>query len=33
MELIRRYQKERATLNAEIDSVLGEITAKLGGAI
>jgi type I restriction enzyme M protein len=33
MELIRRYQKERATLNAEIDSVLGEITAKLGGNI
>jgi type I restriction enzyme M protein len=33
MELIRRYQEERATLNAEIDSVLGEITAKLGGAI
>ena len=33
MELIRRYQKERATLNAEIDSVLSEITAKLGGNI
>lgn len=31
MELIRRYQDERAALNAEIDSVLGEITAKLGG--
>jgi type I restriction enzyme M protein len=33
MELICRYQKERATLNAEIDSVLSEITAKLGGNI
>ena len=33
MELIRRYQQERATLNAEIDSVLSEITAKLGGNI
>ena len=32
MELIRRYQEERATLNAEIDSVLAEITEKLGGA-
>lgn len=33
MELIRHYQQERATLNAEIDSVLSEITAKLGGNI
>jgi type I restriction enzyme M protein len=32
MELIRRYQEERASLNAEIDRVLAEITAKLGGA-
>lgn len=32
MDLIRRYQEERASLNAEIDRVLAEITAKLGGA-
>ena len=32
MDLIQRYQEERATLNAEIDRVLEEITAKLGGA-
>ena len=32
MDLIRRYQEERASLNAEIDRVLVEITAKLGGA-
>ncbi|MBQ2618887.1 MAG: SAM-dependent DNA methyltransferase [Oscillospiraceae bacterium] len=31
MDLIRRYQEERASLNAEIDRVLAEITAKLGG--
>ena len=31
MDLIARYQTERARLNAEIDSVLAEITAKLGG--
>ena len=32
MDLIRRYQEERASLNAEIDRVLAEITAMLGGA-
>ena len=32
LDLIRRYQEERASLNAEIDRVLAEITAKLGGA-
>lgn len=32
MDLIQRYQEERAFLNAEIDRVLAEITAKLGGA-
>ena len=32
MDLIRRYQEERASLNAEIDRVLAEVTAKLGGA-
>ena len=32
MDLIQRYQEERASLNAEIDRVLAEITAKLGGA-
>ena len=32
MDLIRRYQEERASLNAEIDRVLAGITAKLGGA-
>ncbi len=31
MDLIQRYQEERASLNAEIDRVLGEITAILGG--
>jgi len=31
MDLIQRYQEERAALNAEIDRVLAEITAKLGG--
>ena len=31
MDLIRRYEEERASLNAEIDRVLAEITAKLGG--
>lgn len=31
MDLIRRYQEERASLNAEIDRVLTEITALLGG--
>ena len=32
LDLIQRYQEERASLNAEIDRVLAEITAKLGGA-
>lgn len=32
MDLIQRYQEERASLNAEIDRVLAGITAKLGGA-
>ncbi len=32
LDLIRRYEEERASLNAEIDRVLAEITAKLGGA-
>ena len=32
MDLIQRYQEERASLNAEIDRVLAEITAKLGDA-
>ena len=31
MDLIQRYQKERASLNAEIDRVLADITAILGG--
>ena len=31
MDLIQRYQGERASLNAEIDRVLTEITAILGG--
>lgn len=31
MDLIQRYQEERASLNAEIDRVLSEITAILGG--
>ena len=33
MDLIQRYQEERSSLNAEIDRVLAEITAKLGGAL
>lgn len=32
LDLIHRYEEERASLNAEIDRVLAEITAKLGGA-
>ena len=32
MDLIQRYQEERASLNAEIDRVLNEIIEKLGGA-
>lgn len=31
MDLIQRYQEERASLNAEIDRVLAEITGLLGG--
>lgn len=31
MDLIQRYQEERASLNAEIDRVLADITARLGG--
>ena len=33
MDLIQRYQEERASLNAEIDRVLAELSALLGGAI
>ena len=32
LDLMRRYQEERASLNAEIDRVLAEISEKLGGA-
>lgn len=32
LDLIHRYEEQRASLNAEIDRVLAEITAKLGGA-
>ena len=31
MDLIQRYQEERTSLNAEIDRVLADITAILGG--
>lgn len=31
MDLIQRYQEERASLNAEIDRVLADVTAILGG--
>lgn len=31
LDLIQRYEEQRASLNAEIDRVLAEITAKLGG--
>lgn len=31
LDLIQRYEEERASLNAEIDGILAEITAKLGG--
>ena len=30
-DLIQKYEEERASLNAEIDRVLAEITAILGG--
>ena len=32
LDLIHRYEEERSSLNAEIDRVLAEITALLGGA-
>lgn len=31
MDLIQRYEEQRASLNAEIDRVLEEITSLLGG--
>lgn len=31
LDLIQRYEEQRASLNAEIDRVLGEITSLLGG--
>lgn len=31
LDLIHRYEEQRASLNAEIDKVLGEITSLLGG--
>ena len=31
LDLIQRYEEERASLNAEIDRVLAEITTILGG--
>ena len=33
MDLIHRYEEQRASLNAEIDRVLNEITSLLGGKI
>lgn len=33
MDLIRRYEEQRASLNAEIDRVLGEISAILVGTV
>ena len=33
MDLIHRYEEHRASLNAEIDRVLGEISAILGGTV
>ena len=33
LDLIHRYEEQRASLNAEIDRVLAEITAKLGGNV
>ena len=32
LDLIQRYEEQRASLNAEIDRVLAEITDKLGGS-
>ncbi len=31
MDLIQEYQEKRASLNAEIDHILEQITSKLGG--
>jgi type I restriction enzyme M protein len=33
MDLIQRYQEQRSSLNAEIDRVLAELSALLGGAV
>ena len=33
MDLMQRYQEERASLNAEIDRVLADLAAILGGAV
>lgn len=33
LDLIKLYQEERASLNAEIDRILAEITEKLGGTL
>ena len=33
LDLMQRYQEERASLNAEIDRVLAELSALLGGAV
>ena len=33
MDLMQRYQEERASLNAEIDRVLAELSGLLGGAV
>jgi type I restriction enzyme M protein len=30
---MQRYQEERASLNAEIDRVLADLSALLGGAV
>ena len=31
MDLIQRYEEQRASLNAEIDRMLSDITSLLGG--
>jgi len=33
MDLMKRYQEERASLNAEIDRVLADLAVILGGAV
>ena len=33
MDLMQRYQEERASLNAEIDRILAQLSALLGGAV